>query len=238
MAVKVELHTHTKYSHDSLLNKWFYLIMLKLRNIHTVAITDHNEIKGAVEYREFLKKFNISVIVGEEIFTQSGEVIGLFLHNKIEPGLCVRETLLQIKNQGGLVYIPHPYDKKRYKTVLPEIELKKNLDLIDIIEIHNGRNIHASYSEQQLAIANKFPHVYQLVGSDAHTFIELGRNYNLMEEFSTKEEFLHHLKNVKHIKKECLKTAHEVTKLVRLITLFKKGNFNEIYRVINTRIRS
>lgn len=237
MKIKLEVHTHTKYSHDSLLNKWFYLIMLKLRGINTVGITDHNEIKGAFELRKFLKKYNISVIIGEEIFTEKGEVIGLFLHEKIESGLSARETMLEIKKQGGIVYIPHPYDEKRHSTVLPETEISKNIDLIDIIEVHNGRNIKKTFSEKQLIIGNKFPCLHQMVGSDAHTFIELGRNYNILEEFNTSEDFLRNLKDVQHIKKECIQISHTITKLVRLIFILRKGKYDEIYRIIYKRFR-
>ena len=237
MKMKVEVHTHTKYSHDSMLNKWFYLIMMKLKGINVVAITDHNEIKGAIEYRCFLQKFNISVIIGEEIFTEKGEVIGLFLQSKIEPGLSVRETLLEIKKQGGVVYIPHPYDEKRHKTVLPETEISKNVDLIDVIEIHNGRNEKKYFSNKQLSIANQFSDIYQLVGSDAHTFIELGRNYNIIKAFNTPQEFIQNLKDVKHIKKECIQISHTITKLVRLFILLRKGKYYEIYRIIYKRFR-
>lgn len=237
MKINLELHTHTKYSHDSLLNKWFYLIILKLRKINAVAITDHNEIKGAIKFSNFLKRFNINVIVGEEIFTEKGEIIGLFLHSKIEPGLSVEKTIIEIKNQGGIVYIPHPYDEKRYKTVLPESEISKYIESIDMIEVHNGRNSRQLFSENQLLIANKYENVHQVVGSDAHTFIELGRNYNIIEEFTNVEEFKRNLQNVTHIKKECIQLAHQITKVVRIIKLLREGNFRAIYRIINRRIK-
>src|SRR5690606_3298386 len=102
----------------------------KVKKIDIVGITDHNEIKGAQEFKKFLEKFGIKVIVGEEIFSSKGEIIGLFLSEKIEPGMSPRDTMLEIKKQGGLVYIPHPYDEKRYKTVLAEEEIEKNSDLI------------------------------------------------------------------------------------------------------------
>lgn len=235
MKIKFEVHTHTKYSHDSLLNKWFYLMVLKLRGIRVVAITDHNEIIGAIKFRDFLEKYNIQVIVGEEVFTESGEIIGLFLHRKIDAGLSVRQTMLEIKEQGGIVYIPHPYDEKRYRTVLPESEINKNIDLIEIIEVHNGRNVDRSFSEKQLSIAEKFPSVHRLVGSDAHTFFELGRNYNLIEKFNTTEEFYLNLKNVTHIKNDCIQLSHQITKLVRLVKLLRECKFHEIYRIINRR---
>jgi predicted metal-dependent phosphoesterase TrpH len=236
MKIRLEVHTHTKYSHDSSLNKWLYLFMLKIRKINTIAITDHNEISGAIEFKDFLERYGINVIIGEEIFTNKGEVIGLFLSQKIEPGKSVRDTILEIKKQGGIVYIPHPYDEKRYKTVLPEEEIKNNIDLIDIIEIHNGRNICSYFSDHQLSIANKYPSALKLVGSDAHTFIELGRNYNIIEQFNTPEEFISNLKTVFFVKKDCIKFAHEITRIVRFIKLLRKGDFNELQRIINRKL--
>ncbi|HWO76921.1 MAG TPA: PHP domain-containing protein [Bacillus sp. (in: firmicutes)] len=236
MKIRVELHTHTRYSQDSLLNKWFYLLMLKMKKINVIGITDHNEINGALEFKKFLERFDIKVIVGEEIFSSKGEIIGLFLTKKIDEGKSPRETMKEIKKQGGLVYIPHPYDEKRYKTVLPEEEIEKNLDLIDIIEMHNGRNIKQCFSDYQLNIANKFNKT-KSVGSDAHTFFELGRNYNIIESFSNQKEFLTNLNNSSFVKKDCIKLAHDVTKIVKIIKLFRKGKINEIYRIINKRYR-
>lgn len=233
MKIRLEMHTHTKYSHDSNLNKWFYLMMLKIRKINTIAITDHNEIAGALEFRDFLKKYNINVIVGEEVFTNKGEIIGLFLKTKIEPGKSTRETMIEIKEQGGIVYIPHPYDEKRYKTVIPEEEIKNNIDLIDIIEVHNGRNIRPYFSERQLLIGNRYPNTYKLIGSDAHTFIELGRNYNIVEKFYNKEEFIKNIRDVQHVKRECIQISHQITKYVRVMKLLRKGHINELYRIIN-----
>ncbi|MCA1065339.1 PHP domain-containing protein [Rossellomorea sp. AcN35-11] len=234
MRINLELHTHTQYSHDSMLNKWSYLLMLKLKNINAIGITDHNEIIGAIKFKSFLEKHNIKVIIGEEIFSNSGEIIGLFLKEKIEPGLSPRKTMLAIKKQGGLVYIPHPYDEKRYKTVLPEEEISKNIDLIDIIEVHNGRNIKEHFSEEQFKIANRYPTI-KSVGSDAHTFLELGRNYNQLKDFNSKDEFLQNLKEAVFITSSCKNVFHQITKVVRLIKLIRKGQLNELYRVIYRR---
>ena len=236
MKVKVELHTHTNYSHDSLLNKWLYLAILKLKGINVVGITDHNEIEGAKKIKAFLGKFGIKVILGEEIFSEKGEIIGLFIEEKILPGLSPRETMLQIKKQGGIVYIPHPYDEKRYKTVLPEEDIKLNSDLIDVIETHNGRNIRSFFSDKQLEICKRYNKI-TCVGSDAHTFIELGRNYNVMEEFNDSLDFLDKLKKSESVKKDCLQVCHQLTKIDRIIKLLGKGQFNELFRVIYKRYR-
>lgn len=234
--LKMEVHTHTKYSKDSSLNKYFYLLMLKLKGILIVGITDHNEIKGAFEFKEFLEKFNIKVIIGEEIFTTKGEIIGLFLKEKIEPFLSPEETIKKIKEQNGIVYIPHPYDKKRYKTVLDFDEIEKNQKNIDIIECHNGRNINLKYSEKQNEIAERFNKL-KMVGSDAHIFFELGRNFNLIKDFNNQKEFLENLREIKFQKKQCIKISHQITKIVKTLKLIKKGELNELFRIIRKKCK-
>ena len=130
---KIEFHVHTKFSNDSILGLFFILMMCKFRKIDCLVITDHNEIDGAIKYKEKLLKYGIDVIVGEEIFTKDGEIIGLFLNKKIEPYLSAEDTVKRIRKQKGLVYIPHPYDEKRYKTVITQEALEKISKDIDFI---------------------------------------------------------------------------------------------------------
>lgn len=237
--IRAEFHTHTRFSKDSILNKFFILFMLKLKKIKLIAITDHNEVKGAIKYQKFLKKFNIDVIIGEEVMTDSGEIIGLFLNKKIEPFQSPELTVKQIKEQNGIVYLPHPYDEKRYKTVLKEEKQIKLKDEIDFIEIHNGRNISEKYSDKQKDIQQKLK-ITPIIGSDAHTFIELGRNY-IEIEYKNIEDFKNNMKDIveKSVfhKKKCIKLAHTITKFARIIKMIEKGEFNELYRTIFKRCR-
>ncbi len=237
--IRAEFHTHTRFSKDSILNKFFILFMLKVKKIRLIAITDHNEVKGAIKYQKFLKKFNIDVIIGEEVMTDSGEIIGLFLNEKIEPLQSPEQTVKQIKEQNGIVYLPHPYDEKRYKTVLKEEKQNKLKDEIDFIEIHNGRNISEEYSDKQKNIQQKLM-ITPIIGSDAHTFIELGRNY-IEIEYTNIEDFKNNMKDIveKSVfhKKKCIKLAHTITKFARIIKMIEKGEFNELYRTIFKRRR-
>lgn len=237
---KIEFHTHTKYSHDSLLNKYLYLIMLKIKKVKMVAITDHNEIDGAINFKLFLEKYGIRVIVGEEIMSTDGEIIGLFLNKRIAPGYSPRETMIKIKEQNGLVYIPHPYDEKRKKTVLKEKNIKENLDLIDMVEIHNGRNLQIEYSIKQEEIKKKY-NLLGVVGSDAHLFLELGRNYNYIEFCinGSDEELKLKIKEIKSYKKQsCKNFYHTVTKIIRGYKKIKIGEYNELYRIISKKCKS
>ena len=149
---KVELHVHTRFSHDSILPLWLLYLMCRLRKIDCIAITDHNEIKGALLFQQRYPK--IKVIVGEEIFSSEGEIIGLFLHERVESNMTARETIEKIFEQDGLVYIPHPVDTKRYKTVLQYRALISNLDKIHCIEKFNGRTVLKKDVNQQSKIAS------------------------------------------------------------------------------------
>lgn len=233
---KNEFHVHTIFSKDSMLTYPFLLLMLKLKKINCVAITDHNEIKGALKYKKRLSKHNIQVIVGEEIFTSDGEIIGLFLSKKIEPGLSAEETIKQIRKQDGIVYVPHPYDLKRIKTVLKPEVLEKVYKSVDFIEVHNGRNIKCEYSEMQKAIQKKYK-INPIIGSDSHTFFEIGRNYILTNEPINHDNILLQIDKGEFVKNNCIKFAHTATKFVKLLKMIFRGDIDGIFRIIKKRCR-
>jgi len=232
---KMEFHVHTSISNDSFLTKKFLFLMCKLKKINCLAITDHNEIDNAIKFKDYFEKRGIKIIVGEEIFSKDGEIIGLYLTKKINPDLSAIETIEEIKKQNGLVYIPHPYDEKRYKTVLKKEVIVENKDKIDFIECHNGRNILEKYSDMQNSIAEELGLV-KIVGSDAHTFYEIGRNYCEVSSLERKD-LTNEIKNAKFTKKKCIKFAHFNTKNVRLLKMIKGGKWNELSRIINKRFR-
>lgn len=228
--IKAEFHIHTKYSQDSILNKYFILLMCKLKKINLIAITDHNEIEGAIKYQKYFSKKGIEVIVGEEILTSDGEIIGLYLKDKIAPGLSVEETIKLIKKQEGIVYLPHPYDEKRNKTVLELQKQNKNKNKIDLIEIHNGRNVLEEYSSKQKKIQEELG-IVPVIGSDAHTFFEIGRNYIIMER-PTRNTLIKNISKGEFVSKKCVKLSHSITKFVKIIKLVGKGEMNELYRIV------
>lgn len=233
--MKIEMHVHTKYSKDSLLCFWPLYLKLKFLGIDVVAVTEHNNIEGGLRFKEFCKKRNskIQVIVGDEIFTSQGEVIGLYLSSPIEPGLSAGETIRQIRAQGGLVYVPHPYDAKRHKTVLQEQALSENQEFIDCIEVHNGRNKELKYSFKQKEISKKYS-IIPVIGSDAHTWMEIGRNYMFCNkrDLSTPDQFRDSLIYFEFHTAECVKAVHQITRITKAIKLLRKGSFNELYQNI------
>lgn len=232
--MRLETHVHTKYSHDSLLCFWVLYARCMARKIDYIAVTEHNNIDGAIAFSHYCEKRGnkLKVIVGEEIMTDSGEIIGLYLKEQIFPGLSVSETVNEIHRQGGLVYVPHPYDEKRRKTVLRETALAENQTEIDCIECHNGRNISQSYDKKQTEIANKYG-FSKVVGSDAHTVFEIGRNYmEINIEPCDAQHFRAAIATAELRQAKCIKICHQMTKVARVIQLVRRGEWDELYRII------
>lgn len=238
--MRIEMHVHTRYSHDSLLSLGLLRLMCRLRHIGSIAITDHNTIEGAVEFKKYCerRKRGPYVIIGEEIMTSRGEVIGLYLTEEIPSGLSPEVTIRKIKQQSGIVYIPHPYDEKRQRTVMPLPDLEKNILLIDCIECWNGRNLLAEYGTKQTEVAEKISGV-KVIGSDAHTFLEVGRNYMDVENgcITKPEYFLSEVRKAKFHEAHCVRAAHGVTKLAKAVKLLSKGDIYGLFRVINGKLR-
>ena len=136
------------------------------------------------------------MVVGEEITTTDGELIGLFLKRRVRPGLTARETALEIKHQGGLVYLEHPYDE--YRRHLKEGAIEDLSDLIDIVEVYNARSDEKTNrrAEELCEILGAAPGA----GSDAHTVRELGSVYVEMEDFDSPETFLANLRGARIVR--------------------------------------
>ena len=183
--LKAELHIHTAHSPDCATSLQQVIARCKQTEISCVAVTDHNTILGALKLRELAP---FTVIIGEEINTRSGEIIGYFLTEEIPARLPAEETVRRIKEQGGLVCIPHPFDRLRLSTLRHQT-LMTLLPDIDIIEVFNSRVL---LNRHNLS-ARLFAQDHQLlasVGSDAHIASEIGDTYVVMPEFNDKEEFL------------------------------------------------
>lgn len=231
----LETHVHTKYSHDSLLCFWMLYARCKARKINYIAVTEHNNIAGAIAFRHYCEKRGdkLKVIIGEEIMTDCGEIIGLYLKETISAGMSAADTIQMIKEQGGIVCVPHPYDEKRAKTVLCETALAENRAGIDCIECHNGRNISPDYDTIQTALAEKYA-LPKVVGSDAHTVFEIGRNYMEIDvEPSDAEHFKDAIATAHFHRAKCIKVCHQMTKAARIIQLVRRGAWDELYRIVN-----
>ena len=156
-------------------------------------MTDHNEISGALEAQAKAAQAGVRVIVGEEIKTDGqGEVIGLFLKEKIPRGLSLAETIERIRRQDGVVYVPHPFDRMHS---VPDYEhLMTVLDQVDAIEIFNPRVAISAFNEE----ADRFAAKYRIpagAGSDAHVPQGLGSVRVRMADFDGPREFLQSLRD-------------------------------------------
>jgi hypothetical protein len=183
---------HTDHSHDCATPVEVLLATARDQGLAAIAVTDHNEVSGALDAAAKAERYGIKVIVGEEVKTASqGEVIGLFLQEKIPRGMTLAETVAEIKRQGGLVYVPHPFDRMHS---VPDYEhLLTILDDIDVIEIYNPRVAIGSFNEE----AARFAHKYRIVagaGSDSHVAQGLGSVRIRMQDFDGPEEFLESLR--------------------------------------------
>ncbi len=189
--IDVDLHMHTDHSYDCATPVEVLLAEAKARGLGAIAITEHNEISGALEAAQ--KASGIKVIVGEEVKTaEQGEVIGLFIKEKIPRGMTLAETVAEIKRQGGLVYVPHPFDRMHsvpdYKNML-EI-----LDDVDLIEVFNPRIAITEFNDEAVRFASKYRMIAG-AGSDAHVPQGLGSVRIRMRDFDGPAEFLESLRD-------------------------------------------
>ena len=183
--LKADLHVHTRYSVDSISPPDKIVQQCLKAGINCVAITDHNEIAGAFEVERIAP---FKVIIGEEVLTNQGEVIGYFLKEKIPDRLSPEETVARIKAQGGLVCVPHPYDRFRSGAKLRPQALKKILPEIDLIEVFNSRAMLLRDSARALELAQK-QGLPGTAGSDAHIAREIGSTYMEIPDFNDAEQF-------------------------------------------------
>lgn len=184
--INADLHMHTTYSRDSKNTVETIIRTAREIGLGAIAVTDHNEIKGALRAKE-LADGDPFVIVAEEIKSREGEVIGLFLQEWIPPKLSFDETLSRIKEQGALVYVPHPFDALR--TTPSYQALVDNLHRIDVIEIYNAKVALSAFNLS----AERFAAKYNIVagaGSDAHVRQALGTAMLRMPRFHDPESFM------------------------------------------------
>lgn len=184
--MRVEMHVHTCFSPDSFMSLQQLADACSRKQIDCVAITDHNTISGAVAFQRHFTA--VRTIIGEEISTSEGEIIGYFLQQEIKPGQSVAATIAAIKEQGGLACVPHPFDRHR-SGVLKPAALMNYLDQIDLIERYNSRNLNQAANRQAECFAEQYGKI-STVGADAHWHQELGRCQVLMDDFQHAADFL------------------------------------------------
>jgi len=182
--IKLDFHTHSSASPDGGIRAEQYRELLEQGVVDIIAVTDHNSTKVA---RELHSSLGDRIIIGEEIMSSQGELIGLYLHTTIKPGMTAKKTAEAIHAQGGIVYIPHPFETVRH--ALPEDVLNEIANLIDIVEVVNGRALLQNKGPRALTWAT-LHHKRTAASSDAHTHKGVGASYTVVKNLPVKESLL------------------------------------------------
>jgi hypothetical protein len=207
--LKVDMHTHSEYSPDSRTPIAVQAAAIKAAGLNVVCATDHNTIEGALRLRELADGFR--VIVGEEVSSRDGEIIGLFLEKAIPRDLTADETIARIHDQGGLVSVPHPFSRNR-RFHLRRSVLERVWKEIDCIEVFNAREAFTQDNVRAAAFATE-KGIPGAVGSDAHRASEIGRAWVEVEEFAGREDFIAALREGSVIGKLTGNYIHVMTRL-------------------------
>jgi predicted metal-dependent phosphoesterase TrpH len=163
-----DLHTHTKYSIDGTLEPSLLVKIAKKKGFDGIAVTDHNTIQGGIYAKEY-ETSDFQVIIGSEISTDRGEVIGLFLSEEIG-SRCFEDVISQIWDQNGIVIIPHPFDRIRDSALFPD---HTDSSYFDAVEGFNSRCIFNKDNVRAQLFAQKYS-LCIISGSDAHFANEIG----------------------------------------------------------------
>ncbi|MFC1899148.1 PHP-associated domain-containing protein [Chloroflexota bacterium] len=209
--IKADFHIHTKYSMDCNTPLEKIITRCVELGMDCIAVSDHGTTEGALELQKMKPPFK--VIVAEEILTPDGEIMGMFLKGTIPSGISSKEAIAQIKEQGGLVNIPHPFDTFRGFAVDGK-ELDSLVSDIDMVEVFNARGAYLKPLSRARAFARKYD-LPGTAGSDAHTIGEIGNAHVEMPEFNDKEDFLEALRAGKVI-------GHRTTPLVHFLSAWEK----------------
>ncbi len=185
--IKIDLHTHSSASHDGGITAEEYMHVLENGQLDYIAITDHDTISMA---RKLQQSIGSKIIIGEEISTLQGDLVGLFLYQAVKPGMTALETAQAISSQGGLVYVPHPFETLR-KGLTQDV-LDAIRDEVHIVEVHNGRAVFQNKGSE----AFLWTRLHNKVGaasSDAHGLKGLGTTYSQIRKAPTADNLLEQL---------------------------------------------
>ncbi len=201
--MKADLHAHTHFSRDALTSVDTFARRYEHAGIDCVAVSDHNNIDGALAVQEAAP---FRVIVSEEIKSSEGEIIGLFLQETIRKELTPEGTVRAIREQGGLVLVPHPYDRAR-RSPLREGALLRIMPDIDVIEVFNSRTVFQADLDRSRRLAEEHGKLMS-AATDAHTPWEIGLAYTEMPPFEGPGEFLVALGKGRIVGRRCFVGFH------------------------------
>jgi predicted metal-dependent phosphoesterase TrpH len=188
--VRVDMHSHTCYSGDAVTTIDELAERIESTGIDVLCITDHQSIRGALEAIE--RDVSCRIVVGEEVKTRAGEIIGLFLTERIPHGLEPEDTIARIRSQDGVVYVPHPFDPVRHALREPVLRELCAAGEIHALEVFNAKITldHLNARAADLAEESGLPGG---AGSDAHDPAAFGAAYVEMPEFDGPADFVERL---------------------------------------------
>lgn len=219
---KINFHIHTKYSFDSLLEPSFIVDFLYKNGYDVAIITDHNTIKGALEAKDYAErkyKNKFSVIVGEEVKTDAGDIIGFPITDEIKPG-DYKTVIAQMKLQNALICLPHPYKSHDLFLIHQEEFIRE----FNFIEVFNAR-INDNLNEYSRKLAEKFG-TYKIVGNDAHVKEDLVNCSNYYRHSLNYPEFKFKRTHPRNVRKSQMINFYKkknVIDLIKYATLFILG---------------
>ena len=214
--VRIDLHVHSKYSSDGVLDPKKIVKIAMKRGLSGIAITDHNTIKGGLEAKKYETE-DFKVIAGSEIMTERGEITGLFLSEEVK-SKDVQNVISEIKDQNGIIVIPHPFDELRHSAFHPTEE---DVKFVDCVEGFNSRCIFQKYNRKAVDFGRK--HNLTIVGgSDAHFLNEIGNGGIITETEDIRDAIKEN--KVKTFGKQSSLVNHMGTKVLKL---WRKARFGE-----------
>lgn len=209
--LKADLHVHTWHSVDSNMSYDQLIKACMEKGINCVAVADHGTTKGA---RDLQKIAPFKIIICEEVLTPYGEIMGMFLQQDIPGKVSVADAIKLIREQGGLVNIPHPFDRVRPSAFRNVKMLESIADQVDIIEVFNSRSLFPGIESKARDFAARHNKIISN-GSDGHSPSEVGYAYVEMANFNTKEEFLSSLSAAKLYGKKSSPLIHLISSAAR-----------------------
>jgi predicted metal-dependent phosphoesterase TrpH len=216
--LRADFHSHSHYSRDSVIAPDAFIRACLRKGVNCIAVTDHSEIEGAFvierETRRLGHEGDLKVIIGEEVKTNEGEIIGLFLEEFVPRDMSPEETIRAIHDQGGLAVVPHPYDVFRRSVIKPDALERVKLQ-VDAIEGFNCRNILARHDERATELARGVAKPMTL-GTDSHSPWELGGAVLEMDDFSTPDEFLGALNGGRIVGHRSLPLVHWISTYAKI----------------------
>lgn len=217
--IKADLHVHTWNSVDSNMSYDQLIKACQRKGINCIALSDHGTTRGAVELSKIAP---FRVIICEEILTPFGEIMGMFLKEDIPNKISVEDAIRLIREQNGLVCIPHPFDRVRPSAFRNLKKLESIMDSIDIIEVFNSRSLYPGIGKKAADLARRF-HKVMSAGTDAHSTAEIGYVCVEMEDFDTSGEFLTSLSRAKITGRKSSPLIHLISTTARLRKQSNKG---------------